>query len=227
MSPSLSFLNFLILCKLSTYRSPLLCVLYSLVVLIITDFFFSYYVWSCRIHWLPVDLLNYQMWVVFISNPDMISLHLQAHKDPSFLFFFSFFQDIPNYLEHCKFLPKLNNERPDARNSTYKERFSSLKNLVLIMVSLAYGEACVNLWNCCFPYVVKDKTSYCLLLSNSLRMTLFWSQRKRPGSDTTRTESLNPFYPHSRYLLTKWMFRFHNILEIAQAYFLDGEPIVF
>uniref|UniRef100_A0A9I9CLK3 Palmitoyl-protein thioesterase 1-like n=1 Tax=Cucumis melo TaxID=3656 RepID=A0A9I9CLK3_CUCME len=41
--------------------------------------------------------------------------------------------DIPNYLEHCKFLPKLNNERPDARNSTYKERFSSLKNLVLIM----------------------------------------------------------------------------------------------
>ncbi|KAL0542089.1 hypothetical protein IC582_022178 [Cucumis melo] len=41
--------------------------------------------------------------------------------------------DIPDYLEHCKFLPKLNNERPDARNSTYKERFSSLKNLVLIM----------------------------------------------------------------------------------------------
>ncbi|XP_022159497.1 palmitoyl-protein thioesterase 1-like isoform X2 [Momordica charantia] len=41
--------------------------------------------------------------------------------------------DIPEYLEHCKFLPKLNNERPDARNSTYKERFSSLRNLVLIM----------------------------------------------------------------------------------------------
>lgn len=70
----------------------------------------------------------------------MISVHLQVLNDPSFLF-----QDIPNYLEHCKFLPKLNNERADARNSTYKERFSSLKNLVLIMVSLMYGEADANL----------------------------------------------------------------------------------
>ncbi|XP_024026854.1 palmitoyl-protein thioesterase 1 [Morus notabilis] len=40
---------------------------------------------------------------------------------------------IPDYLEHCKFLPKLNNEIPEKRNSTYKERFSSLQNLVLIM----------------------------------------------------------------------------------------------
>ncbi|KAJ7944713.1 palmitoyl-protein thioesterase 1-like [Quillaja saponaria] len=40
---------------------------------------------------------------------------------------------IPDYLEHCKFLPKLNNELPDKRNSTYKERFSNLENLVLIM----------------------------------------------------------------------------------------------
>lgn len=38
------------------------------------------------------------------------------------------------YLSKCKFLPKLNNEHPDKRNSTYKERFSSLQNLVLIMV---------------------------------------------------------------------------------------------
>ncbi|XP_057520298.1 uncharacterized protein LOC130800714 [Amaranthus tricolor] len=37
------------------------------------------------------------------------------------------------YLDKCKFLPKLNNEIPEERNSTYKERFSSLENLVLIM----------------------------------------------------------------------------------------------
>lgn len=43
-------------------------------------------------------------------------------------------QAIPDYLEHCKFLPKLNNEIPEKRNTTYKERFSSLENLVLIMV---------------------------------------------------------------------------------------------
>lgn len=40
---------------------------------------------------------------------------------------------IPEYLENCRFLPKLNNEIPDQRNSTYKERFSNLENLVLIM----------------------------------------------------------------------------------------------
>ncbi|XP_065030481.1 protein transport protein SEC23 F-like [Musa acuminata AAA Group] len=42
-------------------------------------------------------------------------------------------QDIPEYLEGCRFLPKLNNELPSERNSTYKERFSSLENLILIM----------------------------------------------------------------------------------------------
>ena len=47
-----------------------------------------------------------------------------------------YFQAIPKYLEKCKFLPKLNNERPQAKNPTYKERFSSLQNLVLIMVGL-------------------------------------------------------------------------------------------
>uniref|UniRef100_A0A7N2LF57 Palmitoyl-protein thioesterase 1 n=1 Tax=Quercus lobata TaxID=97700 RepID=A0A7N2LF57_QUELO len=42
-------------------------------------------------------------------------------------------QDISAYLEGCKFLPKLNNEINATRNSTYKERFASLQNLVLIM----------------------------------------------------------------------------------------------
>ncbi|PKU73181.1 palmitoyl-protein thioesterase [Dendrobium catenatum] len=41
--------------------------------------------------------------------------------------------DISNYLEKCRFLPKLNNEKPDEKNATYKERFSRLNNLVLIM----------------------------------------------------------------------------------------------
>ncbi|KAF8380563.1 hypothetical protein HHK36_028051 [Tetracentron sinense] len=42
-------------------------------------------------------------------------------------------QDIASYLDGCRFLPNLNNEFPNERNSTYKERFSSLQNLVLIM----------------------------------------------------------------------------------------------
>ncbi|KAG6636033.1 hypothetical protein CIPAW_11G083100 [Carya illinoinensis] len=40
---------------------------------------------------------------------------------------------IPSYLEKCRFLPKLNNEVPGEKNSSYKERFTSLQNLVLIM----------------------------------------------------------------------------------------------
>ncbi|XP_042399168.1 palmitoyl-protein thioesterase 1-like isoform X2 [Zingiber officinale] len=41
--------------------------------------------------------------------------------------------DIQEYLEGCRFLPKLNNELPNQRNSTYKERLGRLQNLVLIM----------------------------------------------------------------------------------------------
>ncbi|XP_028762660.1 palmitoyl-protein thioesterase 1-like [Neltuma alba] len=40
---------------------------------------------------------------------------------------------IHDYLDKCSFLPVLNNEYPSTRNSTYKERLSSLENLVLIM----------------------------------------------------------------------------------------------
>ncbi|XP_010434661.1 PREDICTED: palmitoyl-protein thioesterase 1-like [Camelina sativa] len=40
---------------------------------------------------------------------------------------------ISKYLAHSKYLPKLNNERPDERNSTFKDRFASLHNLVLVM----------------------------------------------------------------------------------------------
>ncbi|XP_074377625.1 uncharacterized protein LOC141719136 isoform X2 [Apium graveolens] len=41
--------------------------------------------------------------------------------------------DIDDYMDACKFLPKLNNEIAGHRNSTYKHRFASLHNLVLIM----------------------------------------------------------------------------------------------
>lgn len=57
--------------------------------------------------------------------------YVQAHLAPSG--YLKLPNDIPSYLEKCKFLPKLNNELPHERNSTYKERFSSLQNLVLIM----------------------------------------------------------------------------------------------
>ncbi|XP_074269417.1 uncharacterized protein LOC141592578 [Silene latifolia] len=57
--------------------------------------------------------------------------YVQEHLAPSG------YIKIPNnmdgYLDKCRFLPKLNNEIPGQRNSTYKKRFSSLENLVLIM----------------------------------------------------------------------------------------------
>ncbi|XP_042509520.1 palmitoyl-protein thioesterase 1 [Macadamia integrifolia] len=59
------------------------------------------------------------------------SEYVQAHLAPSG--YLKIPLDIPNYLKGCRFLPKLNNELPNKRNSTYKERFTSLQNLVLIM----------------------------------------------------------------------------------------------
>ncbi|KAL2958858.1 hypothetical protein AAZX31_18G233200 [Glycine max] len=41
--------------------------------------------------------------------------------------------DIAGYIRGCKFLPKLNNEIVNKRNSTYRQRFASLQNLILIM----------------------------------------------------------------------------------------------
>jgi len=56
----------------------------------------------------------------------------------------SIYQDMADYLKSCRFLPKLNNEIPDKRNATYKERFSSLENLVLIMVSLTLSKTKID-----------------------------------------------------------------------------------
>jgi palmitoyl-protein thioesterase len=57
--------------------------------------------------------------------------YIQAHLAPSG--YLKLPNDIPDYLEHCSFLPKLNNEIPGERNATYKQRFTSIQNLVLIM----------------------------------------------------------------------------------------------
>ncbi|KAL1548005.1 palmitoyl-protein hydrolase [Salvia divinorum] len=57
--------------------------------------------------------------------------YVQAHLAPSG--YLKLPNNIPAYLEKCSFLPKLNNEIPEERNATYKQRFTSLQNLVLIM----------------------------------------------------------------------------------------------
>lgn len=62
---------------------------------------------------------------------EIYSDYVQAHLAPSG--YMKIPTDISDYLKGCRFLPKLNNELPGERNATYKERFSSLENLVLIM----------------------------------------------------------------------------------------------
>ncbi|KAG2672140.1 hypothetical protein I3760_13G026000 [Carya illinoinensis] len=62
---------------------------------------------------------------------EVYSDYVQEHLAPSG--YIKIPTDISGYLKGCKFLPKLNNEINNTRNSTYKERFSSLDNLVLIM----------------------------------------------------------------------------------------------
>ncbi|XP_022735925.1 palmitoyl-protein thioesterase 1-like isoform X2 [Durio zibethinus] len=68
--------------------------------------------------------------------------YIQAHLAPSG--YLKLPNDILHYLGKCRFLPKLNNELPDERNSTYKERFTRLQNLVLIMTKL-YTEDWIGL----------------------------------------------------------------------------------
>eukprot|EP00262_Sarcandra_glabra_P006846 TRINITY_DN19400_c0_g1_i1.p1 TRINITY_DN19400_c0_g1~~TRINITY_DN19400_c0_g1_i1.p1 ORF type:complete len:317 (+),score=35.27 TRINITY_DN19400_c0_g1_i1:210-1160(+) len=66
-----------------------------------------------------------------IMKLEIYSDYVQSHLAPSG--YLKIPTDIAAYLEGCRFLPKLNNELPNERNSTYKERFSSLETLVLIM----------------------------------------------------------------------------------------------
>ncbi|KAJ4825903.1 hypothetical protein Tsubulata_036563 [Turnera subulata] len=69
--------------------------------------------------------------VDILIKSEIYSSYVQEHLAPSG--YLKIPTDIANYLSGCKFLPKLNNEIKAAQNSTYKERFASLENLVLIM----------------------------------------------------------------------------------------------
>ncbi|XP_038681454.1 palmitoyl-protein thioesterase 1-like isoform X8 [Tripterygium wilfordii] len=62
---------------------------------------------------------------------EIYSNYVQEHLAPSG--YLKIPTDISNYIEGCKFLPKLNNEVVSERNSTYKERLAGIENLVLIM----------------------------------------------------------------------------------------------
>ncbi|XP_062174399.1 uncharacterized protein LOC133879714 [Alnus glutinosa] len=66
-----------------------------------------------------------------LIQSEVYSNYVQEHLAPSG--YVKIPTDISAYLKGCKFLPKLNNEIGSTRNSTYKERFASLQNLVLIM----------------------------------------------------------------------------------------------
>ncbi|GAB2290060.1 hypothetical protein Dimus_024351 [Dionaea muscipula] len=59
------------------------------------------------------------------------SAFIQKHLAPSN--YIKIPKDYKSYIKGCKFLPQVNNEIEERRNSTYKERFSSLEKLVLIM----------------------------------------------------------------------------------------------
>ncbi|KAH9618400.1 hypothetical protein KSS87_010579 [Heliosperma pusillum] len=66
-----------------------------------------------------------------LIQSEVYSDYIQAHLAPSG--YLKIPSNMDGYLDKCRFLPKLNNEVPGERNSTYKKRFSSLENLVLIM----------------------------------------------------------------------------------------------
>ncbi|CAM8995570.1 unnamed protein product [Rhodiola kirilowii] len=81
-----------------------------------------------------VPLCGTGPWCTIVDNlikSAVYSDYVQAHLAPSG--YLKLPNDLPNYLEKCSYLPKLNNELPNKRNATYKERFTSLQNLVLIM----------------------------------------------------------------------------------------------
>jgi len=81
-----------------------------------------------------VPLCGSGLFCILVDNlikSEIYSDYIQAHLAPSG--YLKLPNNIPAYLEKCRFLPKLNNELPDERNATYKERFTSLQNLVLIM----------------------------------------------------------------------------------------------
>ncbi|KFK31386.1 hypothetical protein AALP_AA6G105200 [Arabis alpina] len=65
-----------------------------------------------------------------LIKSDIYSDFIQDHLAPSG--YLKIPTDMTKYLESSKYLPKLNNEIPNQRNSTYKDRFTSLHNLILV-----------------------------------------------------------------------------------------------
>ncbi|KAG2302129.1 hypothetical protein Bca52824_030780 [Brassica carinata] len=65
-----------------------------------------------------------------LIKSEIYSDFIQDHLAPSG--YLKIPTEIKKYLEKSKYLPKLNNEIPNQRNSTYKDRFTSLHNLVLV-----------------------------------------------------------------------------------------------
>lgn len=66
-----------------------------------------------------------------LIKSEIYSDYVQDHLAPSG--YLKIPTNLDGYLQKCRLLPRLNNEIPEERNSTYKQRFSSLENLVLIM----------------------------------------------------------------------------------------------
>ncbi|XP_047339271.1 palmitoyl-protein thioesterase 1-like [Impatiens glandulifera] len=71
------------------------------------------------------------VWVDYLVKLEVYSDYVQEHLAPSG--YIKIPTDIDSYMKGCKFLPKLNNEYKDHKNASYKARFASLQNLVLIM----------------------------------------------------------------------------------------------
>ncbi|GMH21643.1 hypothetical protein Nepgr_023485 [Nepenthes gracilis] len=69
--------------------------------------------------------------VDYLIELEVYGAYVQEHLAPSN--YIKIPTDIKSYLKGCKFLPQLNNEIKNRKNSTYKERFSSIEKLVLIM----------------------------------------------------------------------------------------------
>lgn len=66
-----------------------------------------------------------------LIKSELYSKYVQAHLAPSG--YLKLPNDISAYLNNCSFLPILNNEVPSEKSAIYKQRFTSLENLVLVM----------------------------------------------------------------------------------------------
>ncbi|EPS61619.1 hypothetical protein M569_13177, partial [Genlisea aurea] len=78
-----------------------------------------------------VPLCKTERWCVFVDlllDLAVYSKYVQDHLAPAG--YIKIPTDIDGYKKGCRFLPKINNEI--CRNATYKDRFSSLENLVLL-----------------------------------------------------------------------------------------------